>query len=194
MASFTTVEQVKLYLDKDTLATREQMQVEMLIAQVDSSIQNYCGWKMLETDYTDKRFNGTGESELDLKVYPLTTLTKVEIEDADGALTDITSDVRIVEDTGVIYLKSTSATVTTFTAGSRNVICDFTAGYSEDTLPAELSLIATQLVVMHFNRIVQQTTGLAEGQFNEVSVKYNQELLTPDVKRFLDHYRIAYIL
>jgi hypothetical protein len=194
MASFTSVDNVKLYLDKDTLATREQMQVEMLIAQVDGSITNYCGWKMLETDYEGKRFNGTGESELDLKVYPLTTLTKVEIEAADGALTDITSDVSIVEDTGVIYLKSTSTTVTTFTAGSRNVIVDFTAGYSDATLPAELSLIATQLVVMHFNRIVQQTTGLAEGQFNEVSVKYNQELLTPDVKRFLDHYRIAYIL
>lgn len=194
MASFTTADNVKLYLDKDTLSTRETNQVNMLIAQVDRLVQNYCGWEMLEKTYTDKRFNGTGEAELDLKVYPLTALTKVEIEAADGTLTNITTDVKRVDETGVLYLTSASTSVTTFTAGSRNIKVSFVAGFNSGNMPKELELIATQLVVTHFNRIGLQTTGIIEGQFNEVSVKYDKELLSSDVKRILDHYRIAYVL
>ena len=142
--SFTTVESVRLFMSRDTFTVEEIAQIEALITQIDDVIENYCGWKMLARDYVNERYDGTGISELDLKVYPINSLTKVVV---DG--TDVTSQIELIENDGLlIYTDRT----TVFTAGRYNVKVDCNAGYNEVNTPPAITYAANYLIAINFNR------------------------------------------
>lgn len=189
--AFTTVDTVKLYLNKTNLTLQESQIVDMLISMVDGQIESYCGWEMLAKDYTNVTVDGNGESELDLGVLPINTVTLVKIDDGAGTVTTVTSEVKLKADEGIIYLPDT-ATLTSFTSGTRNVTLTYNAGYS--TIPSELVFAATQLVVIQFNRIIQENIGVVEEENPKVKVKYDKTDIPESVQRILNRYRKVYIL
>lgn len=177
----TTVEKVKLFLNRTELTLLETAQVEMLIDLVDGVITSYCGWNLLAADYTDRVFTGNGTSSADLKVYPINSVTSVT---QNGE--DITSQVSVSVEDGYLYFPSDAGTV--FTSGSTLKVT-FNGGLTDDMIPNDLVYAATYLVVINMKRIAQDTIGIAEGKFNTIEVKYDSTDIPVLVKRVLDRYR-----
>lgn len=189
--SFTDLDTVMLFLNKDSLNPKEELQVGMLITQVNGLIENYCGWDMLAKTYTNVKFNGTGDSQLDLKVYPINTLTKVEV--SDGSTTyNITSTVNSIADSGILYFPSgATSDITTFLSGTQNITLSFNAGfgYNGAAIPNALKMAATELVVIYFNRISLENIGVKRERFEQDEVEYDKTDIPSGVARRLDRYR-----
>lgn len=189
--SFTDLDTVMLFLTKDSLNPKEELQVGMLITQIDGLIENYCGWDMLAKSYTNVKFNGTGEAQLDLKVYPINSLTKVEV--SDGSTTyDVTSTVESIADSGILYFPSgATSDITNFIAGTQNITLSFNAGfgYNGAAIPNALQMAATELVVIYFNRIVLENIGVKRERFEQDEVEYDKTDIPSGVARRLDRYR-----
>jgi len=185
--SFTDTETVQHFLNKEELDQLSTIQVEMLIEMVDGLIEDYCGWHVLAQDYTDKKYNGTGLAQFDLKVYPISNVSSVTVSDSSGAVTDVTADILSIDDEGILYFKPGSATLTSFTAGTQNVTVSFTGGYSE--IPSSLKMAATEMVVRYFNRVTTENIGVNKERFEQDEVEYDKVDITPAVARVLDKYK-----
>lgn len=185
--SFTDKETVKHFLNKEELGQLEEIQIDMLIEMIDGLIEDYCGWKVLSNVYTNKKYDGTGLSQLDLKVFPISNVISVVVTDSGGIENDVTADVLLKEEDGVIYLSSTSASLTTFTSGTRNVKVSFTGGYSE--IPVSLKMAATELVVRYFNRVTTENVGISKERFEQDEVEYDKIDITPAIAKILDKYK-----
>lgn len=177
---FTTEDSVRKFLNKTALTDQESEVVSMLIPFIGGVIRNYCGWNILADDYIDKKFSGLGGSTLDLKVFPVNSVEKLEI----GGV-DYLSQVSINEEDGELYFESTAGM--TFTAGTRNIVITFNAGYEE--VPAELEHTAAWLCALFFNRIDLQNIGVKSERFNDTEVTYDPTDLPVLVKQVLDRYR-----
>jgi hypothetical protein len=179
--SFTTVDNVKVFLNKAVLTQEQTATVQMLIGLIDGVISNYCGWQMLSTTYTGKKYDGDGRSELDLRVYPITSVTKVMVNGED-----VTASVSINADEGIIYFPSGSGT---FTTGKLNVEVDFVGGFVPGSIPSELVYAANYLTTINYNRIDSENIGVSAEKFNQVEVKYDTTDIPVLVKRVLDRFR-----
>lgn len=184
--SYTTRGEVALFLnlDEETLTVRETAQIDTLILYGDGVIDNYCGYPLSARDYTDVRFSGSGTSSLDLNVYQVNAITAVREKAADGALTDLTSGVEILED-GFIQFKPEVGGV--FTSGTLNFLISFNAGLP--TIPTEVAYAATYLVAINFNKITQDLIGISEQGATGMATKYDSIEIPVLVKRVLDRYR-----
>lgn len=177
---FTTVPSVQIFLNKSTLNTAETALVNALIPMVDGLIRNYCGWYVLAKDYTDVPFSGTGASTLDLKVYPINSITKLTIDGVDSL-----SSVSVNNEDGELYYTTTSGL--TFTSGTRNIVASFNAGYT--TVPDDISYAANWLVTLNASRILGESVGIESEKFNDIAVTYDKADIPPMVKQVLDKYR-----
>lgn len=191
--SFTTVENVKTFLNRDVLTTAQNGTISALILLIDGVISNYCGWNMLAKDYTAKKFNGNGDTELDLGVYPVNSVDEVLIyEDLTYTTNeDVTADVTAAEDEGVLLFKDGA---TAFTSGRRNVSITFNAGFTEEEMPDDLKYAASYLVAIEYTKIDKETLGVAEQKFNNLEEKFETDDLPVLVKRVLDRYRKILVL
>ena len=184
--SFTTVDNLKLFLNTETFTTFETSIIEMLILQVDGVINSYCGWNLLETTYTDKLYDGTGTGTLDLRVYPINSITKVELINTDGTVTDLTSNIVDTYDLDDSYLRFVAGSdTTTFQSGTKNIRATFSAGFAENVIPNELAYAASFLVAINYNKITNDMIGVAEAKFNEINAKFDSVELPILVKRIL---------
>lgn len=189
--SFTTVDNVTMFLNKETLTSFEEDVVRMLIPYVDGVMNNYCGTNLLATDYTDVRFDGSGSDTLDLKVYPINSVTHVKLREDATTFTDVVTSVYLNNDS-YLYLDPYADT-TTFPSGRKNVYVTFNAGYTEDAVPAELGYAACHLISINFRKITDETIGIEEGKFGEADFKLSSLELPVLVKRVLDRYRMVSI-
>jgi hypothetical protein len=192
--SFTTVDNVKMFLNTEELSVFETGIINMLIPMVDGVIKNYCGWNLLETDYTDKLFDGTGTGTLDLRVYPINSIDSLIEISTDGVETDVTDELVTSYDSEDSYLRFKSGSdITSFTAGTKNYKATFNAGFTTLNMPSELTYAASYLVTINYNKITNDMIGVSEGKFNEISAKFDSVELPVLVKRVLDRYRIISI-
>lgn len=178
--SFTDKDRVMLFLSKEALTPLQDAQADMLIEMVDGVIENYCGWKILASDYVGLEFDGNGLAELDLQVYPINTVTTVLL---DG--TDITTDVKVNKPGGTLIY-----TGNTFTTGRLNVSVDFNAGFTPDKIPTDLTYVATFLVVHNMNRIALKMVGVKSGKHEDTSIEFDTTDLPKTVTNTLDRYRL----
>jgi hypothetical protein len=193
--SFTTVDEVALFLNRDIadLTDFEHAQINMAILYVDGVINNYCGWNMLATDYVDKRYDGSGLSTQDLRLYPINSVTTVKSREADGSFTDATLGVEILEGGILQFLPYATTSVTTFTAGVTNWFISFNAGFEEGNIPFELAYAANFLTTLHFNKFRDENLGEDEEKFGEATFKNTNLVLPKTVTRVLDRYRLVSI-
>lgn len=191
--SFTTVESVALFLNRDIadFTALELAQVAALIINIDGIINNYCGWTMTATDYTDKRFNGSGTDTLDLRVYPINSVTSVRLRDTEGVFTDITDSIEILDD-GILQILPYQGVsgATSFTSGKNNCFITFNAGFEDGSIPHELEYAANQLASLNFNKITDENLSAEEEVFDNIRFKNNTLELPLVVRRNLDRYRL----
>lgn len=190
--SFTTVSNVMMFLNKESFTTFESNVVSMLIPNIDGVINNYCGTTLLATDYTDKRFNGTGGSVLDLRVYPINSISSVKTQDDATTFTDLTTSVYFNSEDSYLRLDQYADT-TTFTSGTDNVWVSFNAGYDDISIPSELTYAASYLTSINFKKITQEWIGASDAQFDKVHVAMDSIELPVLVQRVLDRYRVVSI-
>lgn len=192
--SFTTVDNVKMFLNTDELSVFETATINMLIPMVDGVIKNYCGWNLLETEYEDKLFDGTGGSTLDLRVYPINSISSIYEIDTDGNEINITNELVTSYDIEDSYIRFKIASdYTSFTAGSKNYKITFSAGFTTLNMPSELSYAASYLVAINYNKITNDMIGISDAKFKDIDVKLDSVELPVLVKRVLDRYRIISI-
>lgn len=191
--SFTTVESASLSLNKDidALTDMELAQVEMLIQGIDGVINNYCGWNMLATDYTSKRFDGSGTNTLDLRLYPVNTLTQARVRAADGTFIDATAGIEILDDGVIQFLPYATTETTTFTPGIKNWFLTFNAGYGPTNMPWELTYAANFLVNVNFGKIVNESVGLKANKNTNIDVTFDTMEIPYLVTRNLDRFRMV---
>lgn len=190
--SFTTVDNVQLFLNKESLTSFEEGIIEMLLPQIDGVIKNYCGWELLATDYTDSTFNGTGSGTLDLEVYPINSVTSVKVREDISTFTDVTPSLAPLGKDSYLRLDSYAET-TTFTSGTNNIYVTFNAGFSDTNIPQELTYAASFLTAINFKRIAMEMIGVQQGKVNDIDIKFDSMELPVLVKRVLDRYRIVSI-
>ena len=176
--AFTTTAKVQLLLNKTTLSANETALVNALIPMVDGVIKNYCGWEILAKDYVAKKYSGNGTSTLDLRVFPINSLTSLLV-----GTTNQTTAVSINAEDGELYF----AAGTTFTEGTLNITATFNAGYT--VTPDDLNYAATWLVIENFKRVTEETIGIESQKFNDIEVKYTSTDIPVMVKHTLDKYR-----
>lgn len=193
--SFTTVDEVALFLnmDVDTLSDLELAQIEMTIPYVDGIINDYCGWNMLATDYTLKRFDGSGTNTLDLRMYPINTLTLAKVRAADGTFVDATVGIEILDDGILQFLPYATTETTSFTAGVKNWFLTFNAGFATGNIPHSLAYSANYLTSINFSKMTAGNIGELEEKVEGISIKSDLLELPVNVKRSLDRYRLVSI-
>lgn len=192
--SFTTVDNVKMFLNTDSLSVFETGIINMLIPMIDGVIKNYCGWNLLETDYENKLFDGTGTGTLDLRVYPINSIDSIFEIATDGVETEVTDELVTEYDLEDSYIRfKVGSDLTRFTSGSRNYKITFNAGYDVISIPSELSYAASYLVAINYNKITNDMIGIEESKFKDIDVKLDSVELPVLVKRVLDRYRIISI-
>lgn len=181
---FTTIDNVKLFLNKETLTPLEQFQVGLLLSAVDGIIENYCGREkqMLARDYTARKYTGNGTADLNLRIWPVNTVTAVTL---DGV--NITADVEFDKETGVL-----TYTDNIFTDKGK-VLVTFNGGYPDDEIPNDLMYAATYLAFNDAKRIANGTLGLSEGKFEQADFKLATTDLPPLVTRLLERHRLLSI-
>lgn len=187
--SFTTVTKCTTFLNKETLSSMEADVIGMMIPMMDGVINNYCGTNLLATDYTDRRYSGSGSDTLDTKLYPINSITSVRIREDISTFTDVTTSVYTMDDT-YLYLDQYGDT-TSFPAGTHNIYVTFNAGFQEDNMPGELAYAACYLVTTNANKVLREMTGIQEGDFSQIKFKMDSIELPVLVKRVLDRYRVV---
>lgn len=194
--SFATADNVLLWLNKSTSTELEDAQIEMILPLVDGVIQNYCGWQMLATEYTNKAYAGDGTANLSLGIWPINSVTSVTL---DGV--DITADVTNSPSDGILTYTTSTFTLASSTAGV--VLVSFNAGYGyidtsvtphvTEPIPADLQYAAGHLAAVEVKRIVNEMLGIDEAKFQTADYKMSATDLPKLVTRVLDRYRMIKI-
>lgn len=178
--SFTTTDNVKMFLNKETLTPFEEYQINLLIPMADGIIEDYCGRpaQMLASDYVLSPYKGTGTEELNLRIWPINEVAAVLLDDED-----ITAACELDPANGVLtYVGST------FPLSSR-IKVSFNGGYSSTNIPGGLSYAATFLVATNFHRIAEGQLGLVEGKFDQTAFKLDSTDLPKIVTNQLERHR-----
>ena len=193
--SFTTIAKMQTFLTKETLTTQETAEITLLIELIDGVISSYCGWNILAEDRV-LYLNGNGASEIDLRAYPINTISEVLVDDVN-----VTADLSIDAENGTLYFTSGS----TFPLGKRNVKVTGNIGYGNPTtddddvllyppVPNELVYAANYLVTINYNRIKDESIGANKARFNEIEKEYDTSDLPKLVTRVLDRYRLLSVM
>lgn len=208
--NFATRAEVKSYLGIASSNTTDDSLLDALLLRTTKLIQNYTGRDLLQTTYTDERYDGDGERDLHLLAYPLITLTSVYDDpdrdfDSESLLDEDTSDVEghyiiirkgFVENPGIIRRVDG-----VWAKGDQNIKVTYVAGYADANIPKDL--VQAQIDWVSFiYRNKDARVGIDSYRIGQYSVTYKKNssmgaqgsglspALPPDeVRMVLDTYR-----
>ena len=169
------------------LTTADGTALSALIAAASAAVEQWCAREFTSTAYTETH-NGTGTCELMLRVFPVTTITKIETLDDDAVATEITSGNRVDKRTGLLRL-----TMEHFPVGHQNVVILYTAGFA--TIPADVQEAVVQLIAGLHNE-TQQNASASSERLGEYAVSYlsgDERGLPRTVRWLLSPYRDRHV-
>ena len=188
---FITVDEVKDYLgitgtdEDDTLAT--------IVASVNAFIPQYTNRIWDKTTYTEELYDGPGHAALQLKQYPIISITKIEVEDEEiEERSGVGEQGYYVKDydTGIIYNNEL------WDRGRGNTLVSYVAGYeTADDLPKDLKHACLELA--SFFRNMKGKSGIAAESLGSYSYSLMNNpsgesgIYIPDVviRNILDRYK-----
>lgn len=135
--ALTTLESVKSYLKIDTTEVMDDDRLVDLINSCSTAIENYCGRKFKEQEYTEE-YDGTGSKYILLQQYPVKSVDSVKIDDV---LVD-PNEYKVKKRNGLLVNRNLWPT------GDMNITVTYTAGLSE--IPADLELACRHYVMSFF--------------------------------------------
>lgn len=162
MASLVSLADYKVYAGYGAATTYDAVHTVML-GMASAMVRRHCGRDEdtgFATAARTEFYSGTGGETIQLREYPVTTLTSVESKDDADAYTTLVAatDYRFTARTGLLYRKGTLhgrfadgtgwGPSPCWVEGNDNFRVIYTAGYS--TIPADLVLAVCKLVDLMF--------------------------------------------
>ena len=123
-----------------------QIVIDSVIAQVKNELG---GCDVVKGTYTSEEVSGTGHTWLDLKHWPILTVTAVTDVDGNSYTVGVTNDYTIED----YCLRSTG----TWAKGFENFIVSYTAGRA--TIPRDIVLVCYELIARKFKTMRLQEHG-----------------------------------
>jgi hypothetical protein len=167
--------------------TESDTLLDRLIKVAQTVIENYCKRTFTEGQFTEE-CKGSGTQYLNLKHYPISTLTKVYENVnfiADPIWNDITADTFLETESGQVYLHRG------FYDKERHYKVQYKAGYKNDKIPEDIKQACIDIITYLYQN--RKSQGLKSEQLGEYN--YTKADLTGNIIRdlglnvFLDPYR-----
>lgn len=160
--------------------------LNLLNEQASAMVEKKCMRTFEETTYTEEEYDGTGEKELILKQFPVTSTTtfKLEVNNALDNTDDWeeidTDDYWVDNDQGIV------TKITEFMCGKQRYRVTYSAGYA--TIPYDLQYVVMQLVSLFLNK--RRGAGLKSETLGDHTVTFEGMLSENDgLYKMLDSYR-----
>lgn len=165
---------------------------EHLINAAADWLERYTGRKLKLATYTDEVYDGSGTNTLNLKQYPVTTLTRIQRRSGYGTSADWTS---LSGDTYEID-KVDGQVIIAGNFSNRDYVyrVTYTAGYSDADgalypIPEDLKLALAQMVYLGFGNRVRDRTITSESLKN-YKVTYSSEALSSESRSIFSNYKV----
>ena len=191
--ALTTLARLKAIMNIHT--DKNDSALTMLINQATGFIEQYTKRRLFSQTYTQEEYDGTGESNLVLKQFPVTTLTTLEYNQASGNTDDwktfqtqdywFYDDGRIKFRTGKLLSRPQKYRAT-YVAG---YLIDFENENvpASHTLPFELEYVCQSLASGMFAK--RSSAGIRTSKIGDQSVTFMSQLLNnKETKAILDKY------
>ena len=137
-----------------------QVIIDSVIAQVK---QELGGCDVVKGTYTSEKVSGSGHSWLDLKHWPILTVSSVTDVDGGVYTVGVTNDYTIED----FCLRSTG----TWAKGHENFIVSYTAGRA--TIPRDIVLVCYELIAAKFKQMSMKLQGESSRNFPDGSVAFS---------------------
>jgi hypothetical protein len=151
--ALTTLDAVKEYLKIDSTILVDDTRIEGLINACSTAIENYCRRTLHQITYTNEMYDGNNTRYLNLKNYPATAVTQVQV---NGVVIDPSN--YVLKDHGVLVRigpypntftgLSMSRFNTVWNRGDYNISVSYTAGYA--IIPDDIELACKMYVASIF--------------------------------------------
>lgn len=177
--------------------TRE---MEHLLNEVVDAIESEIERPVLTATYTNELYNGTGEGELFLRAWPVTTLTRVEFLEGVTDTTETWTEYHSARATAYVSERGKQSIyfrALCFPEGMRNVRVTYVAGYSKDGLasipkvPQDLKTALKETALEWFKMADLQLAGLSSvrGPMGETTTYRERFQFPAHVLPILSRYR-----
>lgn len=202
--SLTTVQRAADFLGLGTItsgSTKDTL-LERMIDSVTEFVENYIGYRVQQTTYTNEEYDTEKSDTLLLNNFPVSTFTRLQRRNSalnDNDWETIDSNLYHVDlESGVIN----GAGGWLFARTRKGYRCTYIAGYDfdltdtflQDTEAADLELAAWLLVSTVFNR-GKGGVGIKSEAIGDYRVVYAKSLMeNEDIKALLDKYKRIEVL
>lgn len=161
-----------------------------LINQCSIMSNRFVGRQLLAKSFTEF-YNGNGESELLLRNYPINSITSLYNDTEDRLFNsstqiDVSSDVLIMKDKGIIRLWNNESI---FNVGTANIKITYNAGWTLSTVPYDLQLAVRKWVAKEYQKFDKLQHLVQSETIGENTRTYIAESMPSDVKQILSAYK-----
>lgn len=186
---------------KDIKSSTRDGKLQSLITQVSAFIENYCNRKFISYSTSQNArvewFDGK-TNLVYLTEFPVLSVVSVKISDDGGitqeTLTEGASDKSgyfvDLEEGSVFTQQSVNDFIVSYDVVYRSLEVEYTAGYTEDTLPEDLKL-ATMDLIHYYEENENKPTQSLLGATRDNPLPYLANSLPPHIRRVLDLYRYS---
>jgi hypothetical protein len=161
LASVITAANVKGYIWPGETITKYDTILATICSAVILQVQAEVGCDIQKGSYTSEEVSGTGHTNLDLKHWPILTVTTVTDTDSNTYTVGATNDYTIEP----YCLRSTG----TWAKGYENFIVTYTAGWGA-TIPKDIVLVCYELVAQKWKTMQGKLWGETSRNFPDGSV------------------------
>jgi len=187
--ALTSLANLKTYLG--ITGSAQDTLLELLIDKTTVFIETYCGRRFKETTYTNEEYDGTGNRELLLNNYPVTSFNRLQTNNAtnnsDSWETIDTEDYFRYDTEGKLRFVSQS-----FLALPQVYRSTFTAGYA--TIPHDLEWACLKMCASAYQKRLGE--GVVSERLGDHNIVWLQDALmkNTELKEILNQYKRHYIV
>lgn len=174
-----SVEQVKGYLGINSNV--DDALLERLVKSASGYIQKWIGRQLGQGNYT-MTVNGNNGDTLLFREYPVTDVASLSINGQDIPESSGASVPGFVWDDNSISLRGY-----TFTRGKLNVVIAYTAGYTDGSLPDDITQACIEMIAMRYRE--KDRIGLTSKGLAGETTGYSQKDMADSTRHILSQYR-----
>jgi uncharacterized phiE125 gp8 family phage protein len=184
---------VKEALKIPTATTSEDTVLGSMISRASILANKFAGRTFLQQTYTEY-YDGDGTDTLMVNNYPIGAVTSLydstdRVFDSGSAI-DVTDDVMIDADAGIVRLWNNAIA---FNTGKANIKIVYTGGYALASMPYDIQEAVILIVQHQYRRIYQdQRIGLASETIGDHTMQYVEDWIPKKAKEILERYRVKH--
>ena len=180
---FISTEDAKEYLSIDNSVTTDDDLLDKLVKSATKFIKVQTRRELIEATYQEV-IDGEDNAVLFLSEYPINSVTNIKITDVTVYENDESQDYStfyIYNDTSMIRRSSV------FPDGFLNIEVNYTAGWSQENLPEDLTQATKELVSFKFNN--KDFVGLESHSLGDEDLTFKRKDIPEEMLAVIDSYR-----